>query len=190
MMQILMLSLVAGVVLARLVSVLGKRTGAEPPPKPQPVQGPAAPELRNPLHAQPAREAVPAMFQDLVRVDPAFDPEKFLSGARHAYEMIVVAFSKGDKSVLQRLLTPAVFAAYAAAIDARGAEPGPELVRLKGAKVVECELEGSAARIDVRFEAELAEGAVGVRETREIWTFERHLRSKDPTWLLLAVAQG
>jgi hypothetical protein len=49
---------------------------------------------------------------------------------------------------------------------------------------------GETLRVAVRFEAELAEGASGIRETRERWTFEREIRSSDPTWLLSSVAQA
>lgn len=188
--QILVLAVVAGIVLARLVSVLGRRTGAEPPPKPQPVQGPAAPDLRTPLQPARVRESAPLELEAVARADAGFDAEKFMAGARQAYELIVVAFAKGDKAALQPLLSAPVYEAYAAAIDARAGEPGPELVRLKRAAVHESEVEHDVARIEVRFEAELAEGAVGVRDTRELWTFERNVRSKDPTWRLVSVAQG
>jgi predicted lipid-binding transport protein (Tim44 family) len=39
----------------------------------------------------------------------------------------------------------------------------------------------------VKFEAELAEGAHGVRDAREKWTFERDVRSPDPNWRLARV---
>lgn len=191
MVQILIMAAVAGVVLARLYAVLGRRTGAEPPqPKPQPVGGAPATDsarMQNPqrplVAPTPGVEAVQA-------VDAAFDPIHFLKGARGAYELIVTSFAKGDRAALQPLLTPAVFDAYAGALDQRGEAPGPELVRLKTAELVDSDVEGQIARIDVRFEAELAEGETGVRETRERWTFERKLDSKDPTWRLAAVAQA
>ncbi len=42
----------------------------------------------------------------------------------------------------------------------------------------------------VKFEAELAEGAHGLRDTKERWTFEREINSQDPNWRLAAVAQA
>ena len=44
-----------------------------------------------------------------------------------------------------------------------------------------------AARVTVKFEAELAEGAHGIRDARERWTFERNVRSSDPNWFLSRV---
>lgn len=189
--EILILAFIAGFVLFRLYTTLGKRTGAErPEPRPAPVQGPLAPDLGAPVPPKTfaggqAGEGLTA----IVRADPNFDAEFFLTGAKGAYELIVGAFAKGDKETLRGLLTPRVFESYSAAIDARDAkgEAGPELVRLKGGDIADAALQADIARITVRFEAELAEGAHGIRDAREKWTFERDVRSPDPNWRLARV---
>lgn len=198
--EILVLAAIAAFVVSRLYSVLGRRTGSERPQVP-PAQAqrpaPASPEA-GPMRpareaAAPVAPAAPATggVGDIQRLDPDFDPSRFLSGARAAYEMIVNAFSKGDVDTLRGLLTPRVFSSYESAIRAREAGAlGPDLVRLKSAEVLDAHLAGDTARVAVRFEAELAEGAHGVRETRERWTFERDTRSRDPNWFLAAVAQA
>jgi predicted lipid-binding transport protein (Tim44 family) len=93
-------------------------------------------------------------------------------------------------ALLRRCGTPRVYDSYVAAIEAREAkgEPGPELVRLKSAEIADAVLQGGTARVTVRFEAELAEGAHGVRDAREKWTFERDVNSPDPNWRLGRVA--
>jgi predicted lipid-binding transport protein (Tim44 family) len=134
----------------------------------------------------PASEGVMA----IVRADPSFDIAHFMAGAKGAYEIIVNAFAKGDRDALRNLLTPRVFDAYLTAIAAREAkgEPGPELVRLKSADLAGAELAGDTARVTVKFESELAEGAHGVRDAHERWTFERVVRAADPNWRLARVA--
>lgn len=193
--EVLILAAVALLVLARLYAVLGKRTGSERPAAqrtgaptentPMPPPTPAAPP---PVVAGGAGAGLDA----IASVDPAFDAGQFVVGARAAYEMIVQAFSTGDKDQLRDLLTQRVFASYAAAIDQRAATggAGPELVRLRGAEIVDARLESDIAKVAVRFEAELAEGAHGLRDTREKWTFERDVRSRDPNWRLSGVAQA
>ena len=190
--QIAILAFVAGFVLFRLYSTLGKRTGAEPPPAPAPAQGElpreaVGVEARNPAAAAgQANDGVMA----IVRADPSFDIEHFLAGARGAYELIIGAFARGDRDALRGLLTPRVFDSYSDAIAKRNEAGGhgPELVRLKGLELVDAVLEGAIARVAVKFEAELAEGAHGVRDARERWTFERDIRSSDPNWRLARVA--
>jgi predicted lipid-binding transport protein (Tim44 family) len=188
--QILVLAFVAGFVLFRLYTTLGRRTGEERPVTPQPAQGelprePVSPPMAAQLGGGPAGEGVAA----ITRADPHFEPGHFLQGARAAYELIVNAFAKGDRDALRGLLTPRVYESYAAAIAARDekGEAGPELVRLKSAEIAEAALSGDTARVIVRFEAELAEGVHGVRDARERWTFERNVRSSDPNWLLSRV---
>jgi predicted lipid-binding transport protein (Tim44 family) len=129
---------------------------------------------------------------DIVRADPNFDVGHFLNGARSAYEMIVQAFAKGDRAALRPLLTTRVFSSYDKAIAEREAAggPGPELVRLKSAELADAQLDGNIARVAVKFEAELAEGVHGLRDTKERWTFEREVNSQDPNWRLAAVAQA
>jgi predicted lipid-binding transport protein (Tim44 family) len=190
MIEILVLAFVAGFVLFRLYTTLGKRTGAERPPEPQPAQGelprePAAPIAPATVTGGSAGDGVAA----IEKADPNFESGYFVQGARAAYEMIVGAFAKGDRAALRGLLTPRVYASYDAAISKReeSGGAGPELVRLKGAEIVDAELRDSTARITVNFEAELAEGAHGVRDARERWTFERDVRAKDPNWLLARV---
>jgi predicted lipid-binding transport protein (Tim44 family) len=129
---------------------------------------------------------------DIIHVDPSFDVGHFLMGARKAYEMIVAAFASGDRETLRNLLVPHVFSSYEQAIKDREANggKGPELVRLKTADLADAELDGVIARVAVRFEAELAEGAHGIRDTKERWTFERDTTSRDPNWRLSGVAQA
>ena len=191
--EIAVLAFIAGFVLFRLYTTLGKRTGAErPDPRPQPAQGElpreevGAPPVAMPVSAGQAGEGLMA----IVRADPSFDVEHFVTGARGAYELIVNAFAKGDRDALRPLLTQRVFDSYVAAIAAREGEgeTGPELVRLKSGEIADANLESDIARVTVKFEAELAEGAHGVRDARERWTFERDIRSSDPNWRLARVA--
>jgi predicted lipid-binding transport protein (Tim44 family) len=188
---IAVLAVAAGFILYRLYTVLGRRTGAEPPPQPVTPQGATPPSARLAFGAPLAvNETGNQGLTAIVRADPSFDIDRFMAGARAGYEQIVNAFAKGDREALQRLLTPRVFDAYIAAIAAREAkgEKGPELLRVKSAQAVDAQLDGDIARVSVKFESELAEGAYGVRDAREKWTFERSVRSSDPNWRLARVA--
>lgn len=191
--EILVLAFIAGFVLFRLYTTLGRRTGAErPEPRPASPQGSMAPDLAPVAAPSTAAQLGPAGegLVAIVRADPSFDAEYFVSGARGAYDLIVNAYAKGDREALRGLLTQRVFDSYVSAITAREAkgEPGPELVRLKTAEIVDAAMQGDTARVTVRFEAELAEGDTGVRDARERWTFERDVRSSDPNWRLARVA--
>lgn len=195
--EVLILAAVAVVVIGRFFSVLGQRRGSDGPATPQEPR-PATVDAGAPAQPYPSpmpTASAPAAsvgVASILAVDPGFDPAAFVGGARSAYELIVTAFAAGDRAALGPLLSPRVFESYAKAIDEREATggKGPELVRLKTAEIADARVEDNIARIAVRFEAELAEGAYGLRETKERWTFERDVRSRDPNWRLAGVAQA
>jgi predicted lipid-binding transport protein (Tim44 family) len=192
--EILILAAIAGVVVARLYAVLGRRTGAEPPAhsRTATVEAGASVGPAPPIPQPASSPAVTGPAAEAMRADPTFDPVHFVAGAKSAYEIIVQSFAAGDRDSLRPLLSPRVFASYEKAIADRETSggQGPELVRLKSADIVDSSVSGDIVRVAVRFEAELAEGAAGIRETRERWTFERDSRSRDPNWLLSAVSQA
>lgn len=145
----LVLAAIALMVVWRLRSVLGQRTGTERPPSdpyaPPPRSNGSAPvetgsgkvlefpsskeELAKKADAEPkapvwtgfaaAASPLAAGFEKLVQADPAFSPKEFLEGAKLAYEMIVEAFAKGDKPALKNLLSKEVFDGFSKAIDSR-----------------------------------------------------------------------
>ncbi len=198
-MQILELIIFAGlaaIVLYQLYAVLGRRVGR------QPEDAPAVPTTAAPLAPVDqiaADEGVALTGLAAVKArDPGFDIGRFLGGSKSAYEMIVKAFAAGDRGQLRNLLAPPVMAGFDTAIAKREAENRTETVEfahppradLEKAEVVGADL----ARLTVRFLAEFRsrtkgpEGeAVEDRRTAELWTFERHLKSRDPNWLLTHV---
>lgn len=131
-----------------------------------------------------------------------FDADAFLQGARAAYGLIAGGFAKGDVEALQPLLAPRVMAAYREAIEARTAK-GETLVteidRIREARLQEASLNGTKAKIKVRFVADIAhetraeDGSVvsgdiaALHPVAEIWSFERDVTSGNPNWQLSAV---
>src|SRR6185312_8335744 len=103
---------VAAVLLFRLYTVLGRRTGHEPPPPgTRPV--PAVPDLRPvPAPGDPTARGL----MDIQLADRSFDKAHFLKGAHAAYELIQKAFANGDRIALRPLLSDDVLAAFEAEI--------------------------------------------------------------------------
>lgn len=215
---------IAIVVLMRLGSVLGRRTGNEPSPYDSPVNRTGSPGGRDnvvpmPGRAQPgdrpdshvdlenlARFAEPdtplfSGLEDISKRDRDFNPGHFIDGAKVAYEMIVTAFADGDKDQLKGLLEADVYDGFAGAIsdrEARGERVESTFVGIENAKLTDAELDGSIVRLSVRFVSELvsstrdSDGAVidgdpeSAQTVRDVWTFTRDLKSRDPNWKLAA----
>ncbi|MBS0333511.1 MAG: TIM44-related membrane protein TimA [Proteobacteria bacterium] len=202
-MQVLELIIFAGlaaIVLYQLYAVLGRRVGRQPEDTPAvPAAATTVERATEAAGVAGAGDGVQLTGLAAVKAaDPAFDLGRFLGGARSAYEIIVKAFAAGDRAQLRNLLSPAVMAGFDSAIAQREAESRTETVEfshppradLEKAEVVGADL----ARLTVRFLAEFRSRTKGPegegvddRRTAELWTFERHLKSQDPNWLLIHV---
>jgi predicted lipid-binding transport protein (Tim44 family) len=219
--DIILLAMVAGFIVLRLRSVLGRRTGHEPD-RDGPTARPAAPGAARPgtdnVVALPSglgqrRPAGPDIEPAYVgtplepgmvmlkAADPSFTTESFLRGASQAFEMIITAYAKNDTDTLRPLLSPEVYAQFAAAIqgrEERGETLNTDIVVLKPARIEAVEMRGSVANVAVRFQSEQsnvvknAAGAViegspdHVESITDIWTFSRDTRAADPNWTLVA----
>jgi predicted lipid-binding transport protein (Tim44 family) len=209
--DILLFAGVAGFLLFRLRSVLGRRTGNErrrPDPfAPRPVAPP--PPATSPFNVPPATTAQPAPvaaigtdgLAALRAADPSFNPDAFLAGARTAFEMIVKAFAAGDTATLQPLLSPEVFAAFSEAIHARQVAKEThetKIVAIKVAVIEHVAIEGANGLVTVKLVTDqinatrAADGSVvegdadNAIEKTDFWTFSRSLRSRNPNWILVA----
>jgi predicted lipid-binding transport protein (Tim44 family) len=213
--EILILATVAGVIIFRLYTVLGRRTGNERPPQDRfqlsPPAGKADVAADN-VVALPAPRGTDAPADpvgrglfDIRQADRNFDPDHFVAGARHAYELIVTAFAANDRAALKPLLSDEVYAAFDGVMRAR--EDRKEkvtftFVGFKDSKIAEATLKGKMADVTVAFCAQFisattaADGAVvdgdpkSVREVTDVWSFERNVRAGDPNWTLVATSGG
>ena len=135
----------------------------------------------------------------LAAVDPNFQPQNFLQGARRAYELIVVAFAKGDVDALDKLLTPALLATFKTAIETHresGQQLDVVLQNMKRAVISDASLDGTQAYIDVDFTTEqnitlrdkdgqTIDGQDGTTQNvHERWTFTNNLKDGETIWRL------
>jgi predicted lipid-binding transport protein (Tim44 family) len=214
--DIILFAMIAGFLVLRLRSVLGRRTGNErrrdgfigarsPVSERAATAGePAKGATVVPLAATP----MDAVAQGLDRVrgaDPSFDRAHFVAGARAAFEIIVSAFARGDKAALRPLLSDEVYRPFMVTIDDRvGAQETFEtrILRLVSLDITAAAVIGQTARITVRFVSQqinvtrAADGSIvdgdpehSVERT-DYWTFTRDTRSTDPNWVLAATSSA
>lgn len=214
---ILLIAMVAGIILFRLYTVLGRRTGNEREPQERLRRiGGAAPAATDNVVALPDRTAasdrpaqsgdpVARALLDIKLADRSFETEHFLEGARQAYQMIVTAFAARDRATLRPLLSDEVYSAFDSVM--RGREERTETVTysfegFRNVRIVHAEMKGQTSEITVEFAAQFisattdAAGAVidgdpkAVREVVDVWSFARDTRATDPNWTLVATTGG
>lgn len=215
--EIVILAMIAAFLGLRLYSVLGRRAEHEEEPVPtrferseggQPPRAVAPPAAEPPRRGREIAGFAPAIEQGLREISQAdrrFDLLTFLEGAKAAYGMVLEAFWRGDKEQLRQLCDDDVYQSFAAAIDAReaaGETLDNRLIRIEDTLVQSARLDGRTARIAVSFVADIAsvirdkDGNVvagsldDAIESRDVWTFSRHVDSADPDWLLDETDEG
>jgi predicted lipid-binding transport protein (Tim44 family) len=190
--DIVLLAIVAGIIVLRLRSVLGK--GAED----------SATRIKKP-------NIVDAQFEETVssRVEEninlrEFKEETFLKGAQAAYEMIVNAFAAADKKTLKDLTSPEVYKSFVAVLDERKNKKYVNqftFIGIKKTKIENVDKKDSFYSVKTRFVSEIIscvkdannnviEGSADeIQTVNDVWSFSRDLNSDDPTWHLTEIAQ-
>lgn len=221
--EIILLAVFAAIVFRQLFTILGRKIGDEDQPRPvprrsgepaparrpgagptvRPVEPPPLTAPHNREYFDTADEALLGALGEIQKVDRSFEPKAFLDGARIAYEMIVVAFAKGDKKTLRALLNKDVFKNFEQVIDERqerGETIETTFIGVKSARIIAAALKGRLVEVTVRFVGELisvtrnSDGAVidgdptTVFDVTDVWTFARDARSSDPNWQLVGTA--
>jgi predicted lipid-binding transport protein (Tim44 family) len=216
----------------RLRNVLGQRTGNERPPYDRAarnvVQGaqdnkvvPMPGTVIDQAPLAPSADATPAIdrwkgiaepgtslahgLDGIAAQDSSFDPRHFLSGARSAYEMIVLAFANGDRRALKDLLSSEVYESFEAAIKEREKQEQKtetRFVSIDKAEIVGAETRDRAAQLTVRFVSQMisvtrdkagtiVEGNPDkVADITDVWTFARDTTSRDPNWKLVGTGSA
>ncbi len=215
--QLLVLAGVAIFLILRLRSVLGTREGFEKPPLPPAADG-DRPRLRRDFevieggidaditdHVKEGSKAAKALAA-MKKAEPDFHVGDFLKGARQAYEMIVMAFEKGDLDPVVPFLARDVYERFVEVVEMRereGLTVQSTFVGVREVTLVDAEFDRATGigEITVRFVGELTsvvrdrtgkivEGDPNeIKRQRDVWTFARRMGSEDPNWQLTATGE-
>ena len=209
--QLLVLGAIAVFLILRLRGVLGTRDGFETPRIPEEpvarkrfevIDGDADNDITD--HAEPGSANAKALAE-MKSVEPQFAVGPFLAGAKSAYEMILMAFERGDLSGVRAFLAPPVAEAFESVIaerQARNLTTTAEFLGTRETALAEAEFNRATgmAELSVRFVGEMivatrdTDGNVvegdpkAARKQRDVWTFARHMGEADPNWQLVATA--
>lgn len=210
--QLLVLAAIAVFLILRLRSVLGTREGFEKPPAamPAPAQRRKGPDLEV-IEGGPDRDITSHVAEgspsakalaEMKRREPDFSVTEFLGGARGAYEMILMAFERGELENVRGFLSPEVYEALQSVVEDRKAQGlsvdatfvGVSSLELKEATFDQATGEGE---ITVQFTGEqtyvvrnaageIVEGSsTEIKRQKNAWTFARKMGAADPNWSLV-----
>ena len=197
--DILIFAVIAVLLVLRLRSVLGQKTGFE-----DPARGKETAE-RFEQKPVPIRPDVKAGTNEaygidaLRRADRSFDETQFLDGARAAFGMILSAYAEGDLAQLKRLLTYDLLQSFTQSIQQRVSEKETLAIKIEEVShvsILNAQISDNIASITVDFHSVqtrtitddvgnvIEDDGTGKVELVDIWTFERDLTLSDPNWKL------
>ena len=213
--QLLVLAGIAIFLILKLRSVLGTREGFEKPPVPVEDVRPRAKRPFEVIEGGPDRDIIDHVedgsdnaraLAAMKHAEPGFSVSEFLTGARGAYEMILMAFERGELASVKPFLSQEVYLAFLEVIEDRkqkGLTIDANFVGLAEIALHEVEFDEASREADVsiRFQGELTsvvrdasgeivEGSLNeIKRQKDIWTFSRVMGSDDPNWQLIATGE-
>jgi predicted lipid-binding transport protein (Tim44 family) len=196
-MDIIFLAVVAGVVLLRLRSVLGKRTGSE-------KKDPNLYSYDKPVN-QSTDTPKPVQMQSSTNNSKTdwFDNDNFIAGAKGAYETIVTNFENDNINELKPLLEENVLKSFTEVIEKRkenGEHVEFSFIGIESAEIIYKDLNSSPMEVTVRFISEMItciknskdeviSGSLNqIQKVTDVWTFAKFKNKKNANWLLLATS--
>lgn len=212
--QLLVLAGIAVFLILRLRNVLGTREGFEKPPVAAPnpksnrrdfevIEG--GPDMDIADHTEGKPEAAEALAL-MKRAEPSFGVSDFLTGARGAYEMILMGFERGELAEIKPFLSPDVYESFAEVVEMRekqGVSVEANFVGIREMALEDATFDDASGigEVSVRFigemtsvvrnnAGEIIEGSANeIKRQKDIWTFARKMGSADPNWHLVATGE-
>ncbi len=189
--DIILLGMIAGFIILRLRSILGRKTGHETK---------VYPTFAEKEFNIPKNEVKPTK-QNLETLEGK-DKKDFLRGAEIAYESILTSFANGDLIKLKNLLSSDIFSNFSDAIKSRnkeGIKSEFTFIGVKESSVEKYEKIKDNLFATVKFVAEvisvkknkdgkIVEGNPDkIKFVTDSWKFTRNIKQKGPNWYLFEI---
>ena len=189
--DIILLGMIAGFIILRLRSILGRKTGHETK---------IYPSFAEKKFNIPTNEVKPVKHNH--EILEGKDKKEFLKGAEIAYETILTAFANGEIKKLKILLTSTMNENFSSAIKARNQENIKSeftFIGIKESSVEKYEKVKDDLFVSVKFVAEVISvkkdkdnniiegGPDKIKFVTDIWKFTKNIKNNSPNWYLAEI---
>ena len=196
--DILILAVLAGIVLLRLRSVLGRRTGHEKTDQSTFNYEQASQDLKPKVEIQS-----PTIDRTSTNDDSWFNEKDFVNGANNAYEIIITNFENGNKDSLKPLLNENVLKNFVDVIDQRNTNEEKvefSFIGIESSQIIHKDIKSNPMEVTIKFVSEMItciknnndeiiSGSINqVQKITDVWTFSKNKNIKSNNWLLSATS--
>ena len=181
--DIILFAAIAGFIIYRLRSVLGKRTGYQ---KDKVEKIPVENDTQKKFSKIPSLLESESKLEEIYKKVNNFNHKEFLEGAKKAFEIIITSFNNGDKNTLKNLVSTDVYSAFESAINQKKNNPNSQFYSLIITGIEDAKVEKNTISISVNFVSEqmLNNDEGKIIKNKDTWTFEKPLSSSSPMWTL------
>ena len=181
--DIIIFAAIAGFIIYRLRSVLGKRTGFQKDFSQNKPQQDKKTEIKKEI---PSLLDNQLKLQEVYKKVADFDHKQFIEGAKKAFEIIITSFNNGDKKNLKNLVSKDVYTAFEKAIDEKQNDPSSQFYSLIVESIADAKVDSNTISISINFISEqmLGDDEGKIVKNKDTWTFEKPINSSSPIWIL------
>ena len=181
--DIIIFAAIAGFIIYRLRSVLGKRTGFQKDLSQNKPQQDKKIEIKKEI---PSLLDNQLKLQEVYKKVADFDHKQFIEGAKKAFEIIITSFNNGDKKNLKNLVSKDVYTAFEKAIDEKQNDPSSQFYSLIVESIADAKVDSNTISISINFISEqmLGDDEGKIVKNKDTWTFEKPINSSSPIWIL------
>lgn len=134
-----------------------------------------------------------------------FQADRFLSGSKKAYGLVVEAYAKGNLEDIKDMLSPKILQDFHGKVDARLAAKhklNNSIIAIQEAKIKSITLLKTKVKLNVQFISEqinfvedeqqqvIKGSKTEIVKLVDVWAFEKELKSTDSRWTIVALQEG
>ena len=153
-----------------------------------------------------SNKKINSVINEILKIDDKFEISTFCSGAKKAFEYILTEYSSNNLKALERLVSKNIYRTFEDQIKLRAKKKEKleiTVISVKNPEIKSVNLEKKyVAYFKLLFDSEQVQVTKNSNEEvidgdnnqilqiKEIWTFSKNLKSKDPNWILEEIEEN
>ena len=196
--DILIFGLIAIFLIFRLKNILGTKTGFEETNVNEKNEDK---QFTNVVPLKSNKDDVVDLeLNKILKIDPNFDVNDFLSGSKKFFEMVLDSFVSGNLENIKNFTKSSVFKSFKSAVDERNKEQETLIIDLKSIKenkITKAAITKTSLKLNVAFETFQIRALIDKNDqiidgdtdneilVKDEWVFERKINDNNPNWTLV-----
>ena len=153
-----------------------------------------------------SNKKINSVINEIIKIDNNFEINSFFEGAKKAFEFILTEYSNNNLKVLEKLVNKNIYKEFENQINLR-TDKNEELeitvISVKTPEIKSVNLEkkytayfkllfsSEQVQITKNSKGDIIDGDSNqILQIKEIWTFSKNLKSKDPNWTLEEIEEN